>query len=197
MKKLMSILTACLFVFTLACCSGDKDSGSSASDGSGTSSVSSSSSSSDNKGASTVNKASEEEDNQTFTLNSKTPENVVNAIFYAARTQDFQILGELCDPEGEGDGDTKSLCALGWEKKSGSAGNKITRENFVEVFKNGKISGVTTKREGGGASVPILFGPDGDKEETMNKFNWGNLIAYLYIISVILSVLLWIFRFSS
>ena len=171
MKKLMSILTACLFVFTLACCSGDKDSGSSASDGSGTSSVSSSSSSSDNKGASTVNKDSEEEeeDNQTFTLNSKTPENVVNAIFYAARTQDFQILGELCDPEGEGDDDSKSLCALGRNEIHQGSEHQITRENFVEVFKNGKISGVTTKRDGG-AKVPILFGPDGDKEETMKLF---------------------------
>mgnify|MGYP000104877279 CR=1 FL=1 len=43
MKKLMSILTACLFVFTLASCGGDKDSGSSASDESESSSGSESS----------------------------------------------------------------------------------------------------------------------------------------------------------
>jgi len=167
MKKLISILTAALFVFTLACCSGDKDSGSSASDGSGTSSESSSSSSSDNKGASTVDKTSKEEDNQTFTLNSKIPANVVNAIFYAARTQDFQILGELCDPEGKGDGDTRRICDLAFSKKN----DEYTREEFVEVFKNGKVSGSTTNESnewGDFADVPILFGPKGDKKETMN-----------------------------
>ena len=95
-------------------------------------------------------------------MNSKIPANVVNAIFYAARTQDFQILGELCDPEGKGDGDTRSICDLAFSKEN---------EEFVEVFKNGKVSGSTTNESneyGDFAAVPILFGPKGDKKETMN-----------------------------
>jgi hypothetical protein len=105
-----------------------------------------------------------------FTVDFEDPTSVVEAIFYAAKTEDFKILGELCDPEGEGDGDTKSLCALSLYKIAGSAGNKITREEFVEIFKNAKISGTTINRSdkwGDFADVPILFGSNADKEETI------------------------------
>jgi len=95
-----------------------------------------------------------------FILTSKTPANVVKAIFYAAKTQEFQTLSELCDPEGKGDGDTRMICDLAYSDEE--------RENFVKFFKNGKISGSTIQTDGGGASVPILYGPNGEKEETMN-----------------------------
>lgn len=109
-----------------------------------------------------------------FTVDHEDPSSVVKAMFYAAETGDFQILGNLCDPEGEGDEDTKTLCALSLYKIAGSRGSKATRQDFVEAFKNGKVSGQTKKRSdkyGDFADVPILFGPNGDKKETMTLIN--------------------------
>lgn len=85
-----------------------------------------------------------------------TPENVVNAVFTAARTGDVGKLSLLCDPAGTGDGDVKDICAV----------KNVSEKDFAVYFKNGKISG-TVKTDGMMAEIPILFGPDGTKPETM------------------------------
>ena len=51
---------------------------------------------------------------QGYTVNYESPTSVVNAIFYAAKTGEFEVLGTLCDPVGKGDGDVKNLCKLGY-----------------------------------------------------------------------------------
>lgn len=106
------------------------------------------------------------------------PESVVNAIFDAAREQDFTILSLLCDPEGEGDGDVKQICSvtgLAEEVQKNPADKNLKRdlEDFVSVFKKGKITGETTYKTFKDieyASVPFCFdhpGGDDRSNETM------------------------------
>lgn len=87
-----------------------------------------------------------------------TPSGTVQILFDAASSKDFAALGNLCDPKGENDGDTRSICAL--------ATDDADAEEFVEYFSKGKISGDAVI-EGNKAEVPFLFGPDGKREETM------------------------------
>lgn len=89
------------------------------------------------------------------------PEEVVQAMFDAARSGDFAALGDLCDPLGENDRDTQLICE--------AATDDTNREEIVKFFAKGKISGDTQiSPNGNEAQVPILFGPDGDSEETLN-----------------------------
>jgi hypothetical protein len=87
------------------------------------------------------------------------PESVVEAIFKAAKTKDFESLKALCDPKGENDGDTKDIC--------GVADNKEMQEEFVQFFEKGKVSG-SARIEGDEAEVDFTFGPSGNDTETMN-----------------------------
>ena len=69
-----------------------------------------------------------------------------------------------CDPLGENDSDTQMICDI--------ATDETNREEFIEYFATGKISGeARISRNGAEAEVPFLFGPDGDREETMNLIN--------------------------
>ncbi len=88
------------------------------------------------------------------------PENIVKALFYAAKTKNFKILKNLCDPTGKGDGDTKRICKM----------PKKMVKDFVLYFKKGKIWGKTLIKKNR-AQVPFLFGPKGKKKETMNLVN--------------------------
>ena len=85
------------------------------------------------------------------------PEAVLQAVFDAAKTQNFDMLKGLCDPKGESDGDTKRICELSDKDK----------EQFVQFFATGKIVGEATI-EGDNAEVKFTFGPEGQtKDETM------------------------------
>ena len=84
-----------------------------------------------------------------------TPEGVVNTIFDAAKNKDYSKLSTLCAPDA--DGDSKHICDMKEEDK----------ESFVSYFSKGKVNG-SAAITGDAAAVPILFGPDGTKEETMN-----------------------------
>lgn len=84
-----------------------------------------------------------------------TPEGVVNIIFDAAKSKDYSKLSTLCAPDA--DGDSKRICEL----------SDAMKEDFVNYFSKGKTNGSSTI-DGDKAAVPILFGPDGTKEETMN-----------------------------
>ena len=87
---------------------------------------------------------------------------VVQAVFVAAQTDDFDGLQELCDPQGENDGDTQMICDL--------ATDSTNREEFVQFFAQGQLNGeVVISQDGNQAEVPFLFGPDGQQEESMER----------------------------
>lgn len=88
------------------------------------------------------------------------PEQVANIIFEAAQTQNFALLKDLCDPLGENDDDTQQICNL--------ATDETNRAEFVQVFQAGRLNGLARfSPEGDKAEVPFLFGPNGDRDETM------------------------------
>jgi hypothetical protein len=92
------------------------------------------------------------------------PEGVVRAVFDAAKSGDFASLEGLCDPLGENDGDTQMVCD--------AATDDSVREEFVEYFSAGKISGdAQVSPDGDTVEVPFLFSPYGDREETMTLIN--------------------------
>jgi len=86
------------------------------------------------------------------------PEEVLQIVFDAATTGDFEALANLCDPLGENDGDTQTICDL--------SKVETDRESFIKYFSKGTIAGDAVVN-GDSAEVPFLFGPDGDAEETM------------------------------
>lgn len=86
------------------------------------------------------------------------PASVVEAVFTAAQTEDFSVLSSLCDPLGDNDGDTQTICDITDDHED--------KDSFVEYFAPGKISGEVVI-DGDTAQVPILFGPDGEQEETI------------------------------
>ena len=86
------------------------------------------------------------------------PVSVLQAVFTAAATEDFNALSGLCDPWGENDDDTGLLCAITAEHPD--------KDSFVEYFAQAKVAGQATL-DGDRAEVPFLFGPEGDQEETM------------------------------
>ncbi len=85
------------------------------------------------------------------------PEKVVQKIFDAAKSGDFSTLKNLCDPTGNGDGDTKDICNIATQPKN-------VQDDFVNQFKNGSIDGEAVI-EGNVAIVKIKFGPSGTKSE--------------------------------
>ncbi len=95
---------------------------------------------------------------------SASPESVLQTVFNAAQSGDFASLKDLCDPLGENDKSAQDICDL--------AVDEINRESFVEFFAKGKITGnASISPDGGEAEVPFLFGPTGDREETMKLIN--------------------------
>lgn len=95
-------------------------------------------------------------------LSKADPTAVLQAVFDAAAVGDFAALQTLCDPQGENDGDTQMICD--------AATDTANRNDIVEFFANGKING-QAQISGNKAQVPFLFGPDGQKEETMELIN--------------------------
>ena len=93
------------------------------------------------------------------TADQSDPVKVVEFVFAAAAAGKSDGLSALCDPAGGGDGDVKQLCAV--------KASDPTWERFAKSFATGKVDGAA-KIEGDSAAVAILFGPRGDKKETMN-----------------------------
>lgn len=86
------------------------------------------------------------------------PEGVVNAVFTAARTNDFESLANLCDPAEENDKDTQMICNLATDPEF--------RDSFIEYFGFGKVTGDASISDGGNlAEVPVMMGTNGDTEE--------------------------------
>jgi hypothetical protein len=109
-----------------------------------------------------------------FEIDFTDPKSVVNAIFYAAQTNDFSIMQCLCDSFGEGDSDTKRLCSISQIAKQikdygGSENTKKGLDEFVKIFELGRISGQVTYEEYKGtqyANVPFLFNHSGVKSRS-------------------------------
>lgn len=83
------------------------------------------------------------------------PRSVAEAIFDAARSGNYDGLAVLIDADA--DEDSKMIANV--------SGDKETQDQFKKYFSKGKVSDEPTV-EGETASVNILFGPDGTKEET-------------------------------
>ena len=100
-----------------------------------------------------------------YVIDFKDPKSVVNALFYSAQTKDFEVLQCLCDPFGENDGDTRSLCSIRnlFAQTAEYGGNETTQQvinQFTQMFQTGRISGPVTFEELDGlkyANVPFIF----------------------------------------
>ncbi len=125
-----------------------------------------------------------------FKVNFTDPQSVVNAIFYAAQSNDFAIMQCLTDPFGEQDGDVRYLSSISQaakETKSSDTNNNKTVDEFVSMFKTGKINGKVTYKTQSGveyANVPFWFNhPRGESRsnETMVLVKrYGNWYLYSF-----------------
>jgi hypothetical protein len=102
------------------------------------------------------------------------PESVMNSIFHAAKTGEVGILKFLLPPYDEQtgeipcDGDCKAICNPGNESmKDELRGNYTTLGDFKEYFSKAKIIG-TPSITGDEAKVNFVFGPNLERNETMN-----------------------------
>lgn len=84
-----------------------------------------------------------------------TPEGTMNMVFDAARSGNYDQLKNLCDPQGENDGDTRRVCQAGENP-----------EEFKKYFQDGAVKG-SARIEGDKAEVDFNFGPGGSDSETM------------------------------
>lgn len=94
-------------------------------------------------------------------VNFSDPVSVVEAVFAATQSEDYSSLAGLCDPQKQNDIDTQKICDL--------ATDETDRVEFIAAFAKGKVAGpaaITTEGSDQIAEVPVLFGPDGDEEET-------------------------------
>ncbi|AXY76366.1 hypothetical protein D3H65_21250 [Paraflavitalea soli] len=83
------------------------------------------------------------------------PRSVAEAIFDAAKSGNCQGLAALVDTEA--DSDSKRIAQ--------ASADKASQEEFQKYFAKGKVS-ADPVISGDKASVNILFGPDGTREET-------------------------------
>jgi hypothetical protein len=93
-----------------------------------------------------------------FQVDHDNPSSVVEAIFVVAKGADAKILGGLCDPNGQVDLDVRRICeyAHGFDPEG----------EFPMFFGEGKVAG-PHQILGDRAWVPFLFGPNGDKRDTI------------------------------
>ena len=93
-----------------------------------------------------------------------TPDGTVNLLFDLIREERWSELSVLCDPRGENDGDTRSLCALEEDESS--------RAEAVEYLSASRVTGpaeISETFESTMALVPIVIGPEGhQRDERMN-----------------------------
>jgi hypothetical protein len=83
------------------------------------------------------------------------PKALAEAIFNAAKTGSYETLPALIADDA--DGDSKRIAQ--------TASDTVIAQQFQQYFSKGKVNGEPVIN-GDKASVNILFGPDGTKEET-------------------------------
>jgi len=116
------------------------------------------------------------QETKSFKLNQKYSKNVVNSIFHAAKSGNFNHLYNLCDPNGYSDRDAKRICFITQlaDMVSENEASESAEQNlaeFISIFKPGKITGDVTYDKDGKteyAKVPIWYnhpqGEDRSKE---------------------------------
>ena len=89
-------------------------------------------------------------------FNYNSPEQIVEAIIYAAQNKDFDVLSNLCDPQEKGDIESLCLCRLSSKYKSEYAENQncseVTKKEFLILFQKAK-NPKTIKNDGMYATV--------------------------------------------
>lgn len=95
---------------------------------------------------------------ETVKLDQSSPAALAESIFAAARSGQLGILDGIAAPEA--DGDSKRVADV-------AKAEAAQQDEFKSYFKTGKVNG-EVKVEGTRAAVPILFGPDGTRPETLN-----------------------------
>ena len=103
-------------------------------------------------------------DEESSSDSQRDPADVMHTIFKAAKSGNFSSLTGLCAAD-DGDNDVKMICGI--ENESSKK-----QEEFKEYFAKGKVVGEPTI-DGDEASVEFMFGPDGDKSETMRMIKKG------------------------
>ena len=96
---------------------------------------------------------------ENLSADQSTPQSVAEIMFASARTGKYDILKNLCSSDIDTDSDSKKVCEV--------SGDAALQQNFSEYFTKGKIIGEPTI-DGNKAVVKILFGPDGNREESLN-----------------------------
>tara|TARA_B110000285_G_C14830985_1_gene470872 strand:+ start:211 stop:615 length:405 start_codon:yes stop_codon:yes gene_type:complete len=98
-------------------------------------------------------------------LNLEDPTWAVTQIFIAAESGNYDILPFLCDPMGDGDGDTQDICNIknaDYVFKIGSAQEYL--EMFNRVFQGGEVLNHFVS----GNEAVVSFRFDGKRTEEMN-----------------------------
>jgi hypothetical protein len=96
-------------------------------------------------------------------LSAKKPGDVVKSVFISAKTGNFNYLYQLCDPNGYSDRDCKRICSITQlaytvEGSTSSESAKQNLSEFVNIFKDGKITGeITYERDGKTTYAKIPF----------------------------------------
>ena len=112
------------------------------------------------------------QENRPFKLNQKYAKNVVNSIFHAAQSENFDYLYSLCDPNGYSDRDAKQICFITQladmvKENKASESAKQNLVEFVTIFKTGKITGdIVFEKDGKTeyAKTPIWYNhPQGEE----------------------------------
>jgi protein involved in sex pheromone biosynthesis len=103
-------------------------------------------------------------DDETSSDSQGDPAELMRTIFKAAKSGNFSSLTGLCAVD-DGDNDVKMICGIDNESSK-------KQEEFKEYFAKGKVVGEPTI-DGDEASVEFMFGPDGDKGETMRMIKKG------------------------
>ncbi|MCK7590469.1 hypothetical protein M0G43_07795 [Subsaxibacter sp. CAU 1640] len=101
------------------------------------------------------------------------PKQLVNYLFEMAQNKDFSKMRHLCDPYGEGDNESRSLCLL----EIHEAGSQ---QRYIETFQNGRIIG-NPILEDNEAIVEIATGPNSDR---LIKINLINRMGKWYVYSL-------------
>jgi hypothetical protein len=91
-------------------------------------------------------------------IDQSSPKGLADSIFAVARGGDLASLAGVASADA--DGDAKQVAGVG-------AADASVQKQFRDHFGKGKVNG-DAKVDGDKAEVPILFGPDGTRPETLN-----------------------------
>lgn len=94
-----------------------------------------------------------------YTVDFTNPKSVVEALFYAARTKNFSVLQNLCDPLGESDGDCRQICALPeLAQKMDDPKAQEWVDGFVQAFEAAHVEGeIQYRKTDSGEVAEVVF----------------------------------------